>query len=275
MVKKASKTKTKMNETVEEKIEELASEMPKKESAPQVMQVVEVMEEEVEIPEKAEQREESAADNVSQTDAAESEMPTAAAVKTEEEKKQEVVSEFFAKKSTPPADGGSVPSSFGYPDISVHKKSPVSGVVLWALGIILLVVVIGAVIIAASRGSVTIPVLQAKPTPTPTMQPTPTVAPTPVIDKTTLKIQVLNGSGTAGEAGKMKTLLEEKGYTVVGTGNAKTYDYDQTELQSTSAEEAVLGILSTDLAGTYTVGSTAATLKDTLPYNILVIVGKE
>lgn len=185
----------------------------------------------------------------------------------EEEKKQDVVSEFFAKKEQP--------STVGYPDITVHKKSIIPGVFLWALGVILLVVGIGAVIILTSRGSMKMPSLVIKPSPTPTVAPAPTAVPTPAIDKTTLKIQVLNGSGTAGEAGKMKSLLEEKGYTVVGTGNAKTYDYDKTEIQATSAHEAVLGVLSTDLAGSYTVGSTAATLKDTLPYNILVIVGKE
>jgi hypothetical protein len=33
--------------------------------------------------------------------------------------------------------------------------------------------------------------------------------------------------------------------------------------------------LQADLAGSYTVGSTAATLKNTLPYDAVVIVGKE
>jgi len=275
MVKKASPSKTKKSETVEEQIERLAEEAPKKESQPQMMQVVEVVEEEIEIPKNEEQKSAPVTEETANTEATESETTPQEETKTEEEKKQEVVSEFFAKKSIPQADKESAPTSFGYPDISVHKKSPVSGVVMWALGIILLVVIIGAVIIAVSRGSVTMSVFGVKPTPTPTMQPTPTAVPTPVIDKTTLKIQVLNGSGTAGEAGKMKTLLEEKGYTVVGTGNAKTYDYEKTEIQSTSVNETVLGVLQTDISGTYTVGSTAATLKDTLPYNVLVIVGKE
>ncbi len=266
MVKKASKSKTKSQETVEEKIEELATEVPKKESVPQVMQVVEVMDEENEVLSK-EEGGETVEPEILKSEEESTEIAVETAASQEEEKKQDVVSEFFAKKEQP--------STVGYPDITVHKKSIISGVFLWALGVILLVVGIGAVIIFTSRGSMKMPSFAIKPSPTPTIAPAPTAVPTPVIDKTILKIQVLNGSGTAGEAGKMKTLLEEKGYTVVGTGNAKTYDYEKTEIQSISTQEAVLGVLSTDLAGSYTVGSTAATLKDTLPYNILVIVGKE
>jgi len=269
MVKKATKAKTKKEETIEDKIDEVVTETPKKESTPQVMQVVEVMDEESEMP-KTEQPEEVTEQEVTHSEMVEPVVPefeTSEVSKTEEEKKQEVVSEFFSKKEQP--------ATFGYPDITVHKKSPITGVFMWAFGVILLVVGIGAVIILTSRGSLKMPSLGPKPSPTPTVAPLPTATPVPTVDKTTLNIQVLNGSGTAGEAGKMKTLLEEKGYTVVGTGNAKTYDYDKTEIQVTAVNEAVISVLQTDLTGSYMVGSTAATLKESLPYNVLVIVGKE
>ena len=275
MVKKASASKTKKEETVEEKIESLADESPKKESAPQVMQVVEVMEEDTTIPEKEEHIEEIPESETTHTEMVEPEVENFETPKMDETKKQEVVSEFFTKKSATPEGVEPKTPSFGYPDISVHKKSPVAGVFLWALGVIGVVVAIGAIIIAMSRGSIKMPTIGITPTPTPTEQPMPTATPTPAVDKTTLNIQVLNGSGIAGEANKMKALLEEKGYTVEGTGNAKSYEYEQTEIQVTADNEAFISILTADLAGSYVVGSTAATLKDTLQYNAVVIVGKE
>ncbi|MFH0749412.1 MAG: LytR C-terminal domain-containing protein [Candidatus Gottesmanbacteria bacterium] len=237
MVKKSSTTKI-------EKSESLLSESPMKETPPQVMQVVEVMDEEEK--------------NVDVQDV-ESE-------KTKEEKHQEIVSEFFAKKEQPV-------SPVGYPDISVHKKSPIKGVILWALGVFAIVALIGFIIISASRGGIKMPEIGAKPTPTVT--PAPTAVPTPIVDRKSLKVQVLNGSGIAGVAGTMKTLLEEKGYTVSGTGNAKTYDYANTEIQVTAEKESFLSILQADLAGSYTIGSTAAGLKSSSLYDAVVIIGKE
>jgi len=275
MVKKASAAKNKKEETVEEKIESLADESPKKESAPQVMQVVEVMDEDTTFPEKKEHSEEIPENEITHTEMVEPEVEITEPPKMAEAEKKEVVSEFFTKKPAMPTSGEPIAPSFGYPDISVHKKSPVAGVLLWAIGVIGVVVAIGAIIIATSRGSITMPTIGAKPTPTPTVAPMPTATPTPVVDKTTLNIQVLNGSGIAGEANKMKALLEEKGYTVEGTGNAKSYEYEQTEIQVTADNEAFINILTADLTGSYVVGSTAATLKSSLPYNAVVIVGKE
>lgn len=264
MVKKSSGVKSKKAGTsVEEKIESLSSESLVKEAPPQVMQVVEVTEEEVKEP-KEEIYEEMKDDDMTHT-----EIVDDAAVpvneKTQEEKHQEVVSEFFAKKEKP--------SSFGYPNISVHKKSPVAGVFLWALGVVAIVVLIGFAIVSFSRGGVTMPKLLVKATPTPTLAPT--AIPTPAVDKKSLTVQILNGSGTAGVAGKMKALLEEKGYTVSGTGNAKTYDYEKTEIQVKAEKEAFLLILQSDLSGSYVVGSATATLKGTATYDAVVIIGKE
>lgn len=55
-------------------------------------------------------------------------------------------------------------------------------------------------------------------TPSPIPIPTPTLA---EINKKDLKIQVLNGSGIAGQAGKVKELLEGLGFEEVETGNAE------------------------------------------------------
>ncbi len=261
MVKKSPSAKTKKeNETVEEKIEHLTKEPEMKETPPQVMQVVEVMDEEEEKPKDVE---------VTPTEAIQ-DTPEVVEEKTPEEKQQAVVSEFFAKKEQPVP---SSPSSFGYPDITVHKKSPVIGVMLWALGVFAIVALIGFVIISVSRGSVKMPTIAVKTTPTPTLAPT--ITPTPTIDRKSISIQVLNGSGIAGVASKMKALLEEKGYTVAGTGNAKTYDYAKTEIQVTASKSAFLSVLQADLTGSYSIGSAAANLKSASQYDVVVIIGKE
>lgn len=65
--------------------------------------------------------------------------------------------------------------------------------------------------------------------PTPTTAPLP--SPTPSFNKEELRIQILNGSGTAGKASELKEILSDKGYKEIITGNAETFDYEITELQ--------------------------------------------
>jgi hypothetical protein len=265
MVKKTTSKKPVKNvQTVEEKIQELASDKePETVSTPQVMQVVEVTDEKQETvvsPEPVvpmEKEEEIVVEE-------KVEEPVEESVPMSQVKQQETVSEFFSpSKET---------SSLGYPNISVHKKS-IAPIIFWAIGVCLLVAAIGVGIISFSKGS--LPISFARPTPTPSPVPTPIVTPTPEIDKKELEIEVLNGSGKAGVAGILKTLLEEKGYTVAGTGNAPNYDYAQTEIQVIADKEAFLSILQADLAGSYVIGSTSATLKSSLPYNAVIIIGKE
>jgi hypothetical protein len=63
--------------------------------------------------------------------------------------------------------------------------------------------------------------------------PSPSPSPTPEekVDLSTYNIQVLNGSGVAGRAGEVSTLLTETGFEKSSTGNADSYDYTQTEVK--------------------------------------------
>lgn len=72
----------------------------------------------------------------------------------------------------------------------------------------------------------------------PTQVKTPTTinitSPTPtqiLINKQDITIQILNGSGIEGVAGKMESLLKNQGYTIVDLTNADNYDYLQTEIR--------------------------------------------
>lgn len=56
----------------------------------------------------------------------------------------------------------------------------------------------------------------------------PTASPSANLSK--YKIKILNGSGIKGEAGKVQTLVEAAGFSVLSTGNAATYDYTKTQI---------------------------------------------
>jgi hypothetical protein len=54
-------------------------------------------------------------------------------------------------------------------------------------------------------------------------------------------VEVLNGCGIEGAAGKMKERLEANGYTVVAVGNAATFDYRETVIEAAEGKrEAAL-----------------------------------
>jgi hypothetical protein len=73
----------------------------------------------------------------------------------------------------------------------------------------------------------------------------------------------------------MKKFLEDKGYNVVGTGNAKNFDYEKTEIIIKADKTSSLDKLKSDLSASYSVGSTSATLDSTASYDAQVIIGKE
>jgi hypothetical protein len=63
--------------------------------------------------------------------------------------------------------------------------------------------------------------IDEKATPTPTVE---------EIDKTAYDITVLNGSGIAGEAASVQTLLKDEGFSVSEIGNAETADYTKSQI---------------------------------------------
>lgn len=88
-------------------------------------------------------------------------------------------------------------------------------------------------------------------------------------------IKVLNGSGIAGEASKVKTILEDAGYTVDSTGNAGNYDYTDTVIQSKkNLEPDYLANLKALLKKTYVLGKDQV-LSASEEGSIVVIVGSK
>lgn len=157
-------------------------------------------------------------------------------------------------------------------DTSVEKqKSPVA----WILipGIFLLGAILGGVVFY-QKGINTINVTES-PTPVATATPTatPTASPSAKVDVSKFDVAIYNGSGIAGEASKVKTLLEDAGFSVTSTGNASTYDYTKTIIKAkNTVDEAVLKTLKDALSKSYVVGDNQ-TLSTSSTTDIQVVVG--
>ncbi|MBI2195537.1 MAG: LytR C-terminal domain-containing protein [Candidatus Levybacteria bacterium] len=118
---------------------------------------------------------------------------------------------------------------------------------------------------------------EAKETPTPTKTPTPTANPVDSatgLDRSTLSIEVLNGSGITGVAASARDYLESLGYNVISIGNAENSDFQNVTIQVKSTQSNFLALLSKDLSAKYTVGATSSDLSATSSAEALVVIGK-
>jgi len=126
--------------------------------------------------------------------------------------------------------------------------------------------------LSTQKGS--LPGFAKAPTPTPAVEvatPTPTVVEEE--DLTEYTIEILNGSGKAGEAGKASTLLEDAGFEDIDTGNADSYDYTDTEVQvGKDVPATVYASLEKALSKSYSVVKSKDAPTDS-EYDIVVIVG--
>ena len=147
--------------------------------------------------------------------------------KPEKQAPKMVVEEVASTEPPEPA-----PEAAAEVKTEIPKENPVTKFnILWIFvpGILLLGLLVGG-IFAYYHGINKI----NSPTPTPVSgvtvaSPTPT-SPAKQTDLTKYSISVLNGSGIKGEAGKVQTLIEAAGFTVLSTGNAATYDYTKTQI---------------------------------------------
>ena len=113
-----------------------------------------------------------------------------------------------------------------------------------------------------------------EPTVTPTSKAVNTVDSATGLDRSTLSVEVQNGSGEAGAASKGADVLKSFGYKVIGTGNADNFDYQDTTIKVKSTKINFLYLLKKDLGFSYTVGSNSADLASSSTADALVIIGK-
>lgn len=167
--------------------------------------------------------------------------------------------------------------------------------------LVLVVIILGVVVFSGVRFIGSRAKKEVKPTPTPTLvQSVPTETPTPTggsptpkssptatpkptanpvdpasgLDRSDLSVEVKNGGGVAGVAGKAADFLKNLGYKVVSVGNADNFDYQSIVIEVKSTKSSFLPLLKKDLSASYTMGSTSADLSATSSADALVIVGK-
>ena len=104
------------------------------------------------------------------------------------------------------------------------------------------------------------------------VEPSPATTP---LERKDLAIQVLNGSGIAGKAGKMKDFLEEAGYEEIDTGNAETYDYEEAEIAVKENAKDYLEMLTDDLSEKYSLAEETRTLDEDSEFDVIITVGKK
>jgi hypothetical protein len=119
------------------------------------------------------------------------------------------------------------------------------------------------------------------PTPTPMATITPQVEPTPTASSSAsfkreeLKIQVLNGSGVSGAAGKAKTLLESLGYKDIDTGNASMSDLAQTEVAVKDTAKDFIDLIIKDLSKNYSATESSKSLSASSKFDVVITLGKK
>lgn len=159
---------------------------------------------------------------------------------------------------------------------TVRKPSkPLSNKVKTLLIAFFVVLVVSALVVGG--------IIRSKSTKSPEPSPEPSI--TPVIvspsptpeppDLSTLSVQILNGSGVAGEAGAVKDVLTEEGFDSdnIETGNADNYDYKDTEVSlDSTVNPAVYDIVKKSLNSEYYVVP-GEDLESDNEYSVVIIVG--
>lgn len=119
-----------------------------------------------------------------------------------------------------------------------------------------------------------------KPAPSPSPTPTSTLfTPSPLeepeaVDVSQYSVQILNGSGVAGEAGKVNDLLVSAGFSKADTGNADNYDYTDSQIQlKANTPDAVFDAVKGALSEEYTIVKSSDNLAEDSEYDIVIIVG--
>lgn len=94
------------------------------------------------------------------------------------------------------------------------------------------------------------------------------------LDRSSLSVSVVNGSGTEGAAGRGAAILKKFGYNVVSTGNADNFNYKGLTIKVKKEKNAFLNLLKQDLAKDYTITASSSDLSPSSLSDVLIIVGK-
>lgn len=184
--------------------------------------------------------------------------PSMVTVAVEEERQAPVVEESIAP---------------GQVDVAVVSTTETSRGVLWIVLIVAFLIgafVGGGVIYTFNR-------FQKTPIQVVTASPVAIVSaePSPAMERSSLKLQVLNGTGIKGEASRIKMVLEKVGYTNVQTGNAASQDFTLTEISIKDIKKEYIPLLTSDLSEEASVSSEIKSLDEKNDFDVIITLGKD
>jgi len=108
-------------------------------------------------------------------------------------------------------------------------------------------------------------------TPEPTEEPV-----TEEIDFSEYSVSILNGSGVPGEAGNAESLLSDLEFSSIDTGNAESYDYENTEVSLKGGlPRGIFTKIEEPLSEDYKVTLSETTLDEDSSFDIIIIVGSK
>lgn len=196
-----------------------------------------------------------------ETPAPSSEVPT----KEPEKEPEEELDKPFAESVMPDKPGTEEPS------VQAIDNGP-NPLVIIIPGILLLGALLGGIVYFQK----TVPNPEGS-TPSPSAESSPSAEASPsaqtAVDLTKYKVNILNGSGIAGEAGRAKTVIEDAGFSVSATGNAADYSFTKTIISAKAdVEKEFLDELKAALGEKYQVGANEE-LADSAKEDVVVTVG--
>jgi hypothetical protein len=139
------------------------------------------------------------------------------------------------------------------------------------VAVVLILIVIGFFIFRSLQSSG-----QTEITPTPTQEPSPTEK--PQIDKSKVRIQVVNGTGTPGQAGTTVAALKEAGYNedLIETGNADEFSSTPTTITAREGFEDAANDIKEVLSKTFdTITIDSSKLDEGGQFDIIIVTGGE
>ena len=90
-----------------------------------------------------------------------------------------------------------------------------------------------------------------------------------------LNVQVLNGSGIVGGAGKLAAVLESAGFEDIDTDNADNYDYSGVVIQVKENEDQISELIESDLENDFADIEIEDTLDEDSEFDAVVILGSQ
>lgn len=165
-------------------------------------------------------------------------------------------------------DNQSTPTTFSVQPLSQNRKTNN------VLPIVVLIIVVAISVLIFFRGKNKNVKTSSVANVTPTQEATP--APTVAVDKKTVKIQVLNGTGTPGQAASAVKALETAGYSAdnIKTDNATKYDQTQTTITAKSGFSGTADDIKTALASTFdNITIDSSQLGSDSQYDIIITTG--